>query len=104
RVVLAPVGSARADDIAVVLRNALPPAALPGNGDGAEVTLAGNVIDFASAAAAAESEVPLALVIEGGRTTRDELARAVALIRQAGGTIGGTVVLSNARSATEVWA
>jgi hypothetical protein len=98
RIVIAPVGAARSQDLIAVLRSALP-------GNTPEVQQAASLIDFASASAAAATEVPIALVVEAGRTTTNELVRAAALVTQAGGRIGGTIVVcETSKRAAEVWA
>jgi uncharacterized protein involved in exopolysaccharide biosynthesis len=126
RIVIAPVGSVQSNDLAAVLRQALQgPAAgaqqsasralVPAGDDAgggalvhtgaAEVVQSANVVDFASASAAAAAQVPVALVLEAGRTTADDLARATELLQQAGGRIGGTIVVcSDSRRAADVWA
>ncbi|MGH7467531.1 MAG: GumC family protein [Longimicrobiales bacterium] len=117
RIVIAPVGNMRSNDLVGVLRQALlapvpsldeiPTSrshALAVSNSSAEVLQSNNLVDFASASAAAASEVPIALVLEAGRTTADDLERATELVRQAGGRIGGTIVVcDNARRAEEVW-
>jgi uncharacterized protein involved in exopolysaccharide biosynthesis len=116
RIVIAPVGSVRSNDVAGVLRQALlapvpNPVDAPNArshaltvGSPAEVLQSSNLVDFASASAAAATEIPIALVLEAGRTTADDLERATELLRQAGGRIGGTIVVcDDSRSAEEVW-
>ena len=103
RVLLAPVGSARVDDVARSVTGALP-SPVVATATVPEIQQAANITDFASASAAAGSDVPVTLVIEAGRTTRTELQRAAELIRQAGGSIGGIViVVGGERSALTVW-
>ncbi len=117
RIVIAPVGAARSQDLVGVLRDALagragytddanPPRPLGlSTGSSPEVVQAASLVDFASASAAAATQAPIALVVEAGRTTSDELARAAALITQAGGRIGGTIVVcASPKRAAEVWA
>jgi uncharacterized protein involved in exopolysaccharide biosynthesis len=105
RVLLAPVGSTRADDLASSVQAAFPQSVVPsGPLEEPEVQQARNITDFASASAAAGGAVPVTLVVEAGRTTRGELQRAAALIRQAGGSVGGVViVVRGERAAEEVW-
>ena len=111
RIVIAPVGNARGHDLVEALRNALPGPMLQAahsghaNGSSPEVVQAASLVDFASASAAASTQVPIALVVEAGRTTVNELVRATALVTQAGGRIGGTIVVcENPKRAAEVWA
>ena len=50
------------------------------------------------------ADIQVKEVVEAGRTTRAELQRAAALIRQAGGSVGGVViVVRGERAAEEVW-
>jgi uncharacterized protein involved in exopolysaccharide biosynthesis len=103
RVLLAPVGRAHADELAQVVRTALPAPVTAGI-DVPEIQQASSITDFASASAAAGGAVPVTLVIEAERTTRTELQRAATLIRQAGGTVGGTIVVcTDRRAAAEIW-
>jgi hypothetical protein len=106
RIMVAPVGVARASELIAVLRAALPqPVAAGGLGyAGAEVVEAASIVDFASASAVSASQVPITMVVEAGSTTTDELSRATALVQQAGGRIGGTIVVGTARAAGDVWA
>jgi uncharacterized protein involved in exopolysaccharide biosynthesis len=105
RVLFAPVGRTDVHDLAQVVRLALPaPVAAGTIVEVPEIQQASNITDFASASAAAGAAVPVTLVIEAEHTTRNELQRAAALVRQAGGTIGGTVVVcTGKRSAAEIW-
>jgi hypothetical protein len=71
---------------------------------GPEVIHLGTISDFASASAAAAKGGPIALVVEAGRVTAHDIARAASLITQAGGHIGGTIVLcKRPRDARAVW-
>ena len=104
RILVAPVGHAHANELIGVLRLALPAPVAAGASGGAEVVEAANIVDFASASSVALGQIPVTMVIEAGKTTRDELIRATTLVRQAGGSIGGTVVVGTARAADDVWA
>jgi uncharacterized protein involved in exopolysaccharide biosynthesis len=104
RIVLAPIGKVTTNGVAEALRAGFPIPVAAGS-DGPEVLQSGTLRDFASASAASGTDVPIALVIEAGQTTEPEVARAVALVKQAGGRIGGTIVLcAGSRSARDVWA
>jgi uncharacterized protein involved in exopolysaccharide biosynthesis len=112
RIVVAPVDKNHGADVVHALREAMPGStsrkfANPqeSEGDGAEILQVSSLVDFASASAAARLQIPIALVVEAGRTTSDDLARATGWVRQAGGRIGGTIVLCDSeRRAGEVWA
>ena len=104
RIMLAPIGKAATAGVADALRASYPVPAGVG-AEGPDILQANTLSDFASASAASGVDVPIALVIEAGHTTEPEIARAVALVRQAGGRIGGTIVLcASSRTARDVWA
>lgn len=72
---------------------------------GAVRTAGPELVDgFAAAAAVARRGDPALLLVRVGATSETDLARVVALIREAGGTVAGTVaVCSSARAAERVW-
>ena len=59
---------------------------------------------FATASEAVDGNVPVVLVLRCGQTGKAELARAVELVTEAGGKIGGAVlVCGNIEEARAVW-
>ena len=100
RIVLAPVGDTDPKQLLDTINGAFPHS----DGKVPEVSLAANIRDFASASAAA-GDVPVALIVDTERVTRAEIAQAARLIVQAGGSIGGTILICGSdRAAQAVWA
>jgi uncharacterized protein involved in exopolysaccharide biosynthesis len=102
RVLVAPVGNTSPNELIALLRSGLPAPTAPGT-HGAEVLEAAAIADFASASAAAATGVPVTLMLEAGRTTRDELQRVAGLLARSGATIGGSIVVCSPVRAGEVW-
>jgi uncharacterized protein involved in exopolysaccharide biosynthesis len=106
RIVIASVGNTDSREVAMALRAALPAPVARGKtgSESAEVVRAANLVNFATASAAAALNVPVALVVKAGRTTTDDLSRATEWVRQAGGHIGGTIVLcDDPKRAARIW-
>ena len=59
---------------------------------------------FATASEAVDGNVPVVLVLQCGQTRKGDLARAVKLVTEAGGKIGGAVlVCGNTEEARAAW-